>query len=41
MVDNFSHLLAHLLLMVAFWRLTQRDDLDPPSAAPPFQKGAP
>jgi hypothetical protein len=28
MIDNFSILLSHVLIMLAFWFLTQRDDLD-------------
>ncbi len=28
MVDNFSILLSHILLALAFWFLTMRDDLD-------------
>ncbi len=33
MVDNFSILLSHALLLIAFWYLTLRDDLD--AEAPP------
>lgn len=33
MVDNFSLLLSHALILLAFWLLTFRDDLD--SEAPP------
>jgi hypothetical protein len=33
MVDNFSILLSHALLLIAFWYLTKRDDLD--TEAPP------
>jgi hypothetical protein len=28
MVDNFSILLSHILIALAFWLLTMRDDLD-------------
>jgi hypothetical protein len=28
MIDNFSILLSHALIMLAFWFLSQRDDLD-------------
>lgn len=28
MIDNFSILLSHGLLAIAFWYLLQRDDLD-------------
>lgn len=28
MIDNFSILLSHALLLIAFWYLTMRDDLD-------------
>jgi hypothetical protein len=28
MIDNFSILLSHALLLIAFWYLTLRDDLD-------------
>ncbi|MDZ7587719.1 MAG: hypothetical protein U5J78_00550 [Parasphingorhabdus sp.] len=28
MVDNFSILLTHMLLLLAAWRLLSRDDLD-------------
>jgi hypothetical protein len=28
MIDNFSLLLSHGLLMFVFWRLTKRPDLD-------------
>jgi hypothetical protein len=28
MIDNFSLLLSHGLLMLMFWRLIQRPDLD-------------
>ena len=33
MIDNFSILLSHGLLMLTFWLLIQRDDCD--SEAPP------
>ena len=33
MIDNLSILLSHSLLLLAFWLLTKRDDLD--SEAPP------
>jgi len=33
MIDNFSILLSHGLLAIAFWYLLQRDDLD--QEAPP------
>ncbi len=33
MIDNFSILLSHGLLLLAFWLLTQRDDLN--KEAPP------
>jgi hypothetical protein len=34
MVDNFSILLSHILIALAFWQLSMRDDLDdePPPA---------
>ncbi len=28
MVDNFSILLSHILIALAFWYLSQREDLD-------------
>ncbi len=28
MIDNFSILLSHALLLIAFWYLTLRNDLD-------------
>ncbi len=28
MIDNLSILLSHVLIALAFWFLTQRDDLD-------------
>jgi hypothetical protein len=28
MIDNFSILLSHALIALAFWFLSQRDDLD-------------
>jgi hypothetical protein len=28
MIDNLSILLSHVLIMLAFWFLSQRDDLD-------------
>lgn len=28
MIDNFSILLSHALIMLAFWFLSQREDLD-------------
>lgn len=28
MIDNFSLLLSHGLLLILFWRLTRRPDLD-------------
>ncbi len=28
MIDNFSILLSHVLILLAFWFLSQRDDLD-------------
>lgn len=28
MIDNFSILLSHVLIALAFWFLSQRDDLD-------------
>ena len=34
MIDNFSILLSHGLLAIAFWFLLQRDDLD--EEAPPI-----
>jgi hypothetical protein len=37
MIDNFSILLSHALLLIAFWYLTLRDDLDveaPPTPDP-------
>jgi hypothetical protein len=33
MIDNLSILLSHSLLLLAFWLLTKRDDLD--SEPPP------
>ncbi|GLS99458.1 hypothetical protein GCM10007897_08380 [Sphingobium jiangsuense] len=34
MIDTFSILLSHGLLLVAFWRLLARPDLDDEDAAP-------
>jgi hypothetical protein len=34
MIDNFSILLSHALLMFAFWQLTMRADLDVEPEAP-------
>lgn len=28
MIDNFSILLSHALILLMFWRLLKRDDLD-------------
>lgn len=28
MIDNFSILLSHVLIMLTFWYLLERDDLD-------------
>lgn len=28
MIDAFSIFLTHMLLLIAFWRLRERDDLD-------------
>jgi hypothetical protein len=35
MIDNFSILLSHGLLLLAFWLLSQREDLD---SEPPPEK---
>ncbi len=32
MIDGFAILLTHMLLLVAFWRLRGRDDLDDETA---------
>ena len=32
MIDAFSIFLTHTLLLVAFWRLRERDDLDDEAA---------
>jgi hypothetical protein len=41
MVDNFSILLSHALLLIAFWYLTMRDDLneEAPTAPDPEPEG--
>ena len=41
MIDNFSIVLSHGLLLLAFWLLSRRDDLDrePPPAPDPEPKG--
>jgi hypothetical protein len=39
MVDNFSILLSHVLIALAFWLLSQRDDLD--NEAPPAPDAEP
>jgi hypothetical protein len=41
MIDNFSILLSHGLLLLAFWLLSQRDDLDnePPPERDPEPQG--
>jgi hypothetical protein len=39
MVDNFSILLTHGLLLIAAWRLMHRDDLD--KEAPPEPNNEP
>ena len=39
MIDNFSILLSHALLAIAFWFLTKRDDLD--VEAPPVADSEP
>ncbi len=39
MIDNFSILLSHSLLLLAFWLLTRRDDLD--SEPPPVPDAEP
>lgn len=39
MIDNFSILLSHVLIALAFWYLTQRDDLD--NEAPPAPDAEP
>lgn len=38
MIDGFAILLTHMLLLIAFWRLRGRDDLDdePTPGAPPL-----
>ena len=51
MVDNLSILLSHVLIALAFWYLSQRDDLDhedlpapdaePEGFARPVRKAAP
>jgi hypothetical protein len=35
MIDNLSILLSHGLLLLAFWLLTRRDDLDTEAPPPP------
>ncbi|MBB6123333.1 hypothetical protein [Sphingobium subterraneum] len=35
MIDIFSLLLSHGLLLLVLWRLTKRDDLDDDAAVPP------
>jgi hypothetical protein len=35
MIDNFSILLSHALILLAFWFLTQRDDLNVEDAPAP------
>ncbi len=35
MVDNFSLLLSHVLIVLTFWLLTRRDDLDNEPPPPP------
>ncbi|MEW6577213.1 MAG: hypothetical protein AB1408_12750 [Pseudomonadota bacterium] len=35
MIDNLSILLSHGLLLLAFWLLTRRDDLDSEPPPPP------
>ena len=35
MIDNFSILLSHVLIAVAFWFLSRRDDLDREDAPAP------
>lgn len=41
MIDNLSILLSHGLLLLAFWLLTRRDDLDsePPPSPDPEPQG--
>jgi len=41
MIDNLSILLSHGLLLLAFWLLTRRDDLDsePPPPHDPEPQG--
>ncbi|MBH9536989.1 hypothetical protein [Novosphingopyxis sp. YJ-S2-01] len=40
MIDHFSILLSHGLLLLAFWRLLHRPDLDDESAAQETAEGA-
>jgi len=42
MVDTFTLILSHGLLLIAVWRIVQREDLDldpPPAAAEATAKG--
>lgn len=39
MIDNFALLVSHGLVLIVFWRLLTRADLD--SEAPPEQEAAP
>ena len=46
MIDIFSLLLSHGLLLLTFWRLLKRDDLDDDAAGkkhapPPVDEGTP
>jgi hypothetical protein len=38
MIDNFSLLLTHGLMLVAAWRLLRRPDLDQEGAPSPFAR---
>jgi len=40
MIDSFSILLSHGLLLVAFWRLLARPDLDDEAATPAIHADA-
>ncbi len=39
MIDNFALLVSHGLLLIVFWRLLSRDDLD--AETPPDQESGP
>lgn len=40
MIDNFSLLLSHGLILIVLWRLLSRPDLDREPRAPDESKGA-